>query len=561
MKFRSAAMAVTVLCLLPEASLAAANEQAAKPGVTNPFFALCVSTHDPHYRTPADQARLLKELGYDGMAHVWLDGVEGAIKAADDNRLKLSQVYIRAWLAPGKPKYDRRLKQVIRALKDRQTILGLMIQGKPPSTEENDPQAVEIVREIAEMARKSGIRVALYPHVGDWLERVEDAVRVAKKVDRDNVGVIFNLCHWLAVDDRRNLRPLIELAIPHLFVVTVNGSNRDVSRSQREGWIQTLDRGTYDVGKFIRTLRESGYTGPVGLQCYGITGDVRDNLKRSIDAWREFSANPSSAKPRLRNRFFAFDNGTGRLAPQAQAKMLKQLGYAGIGYTGSKGIPEMLDALDRQGLKMFSIYVGASLGPEGPTYDPNLKEAVEALKGRQTIVWLFITGEAPDGDKQAVRVVREIAELAGRSGLRVALYPHVGFHVARVEDALRVAEKVDRENVGVSLNLCHWLKLDHEKNLRPLVKAAIGRLLLVSINGADHGETKKMGWDRLIQTLDRGSFDVGRFLKTLEEFGYHGPVGLQCYAVKGDARENLERSMAAWREFSAAIAVQEKSTP
>lgn len=557
MKFLPSVITAVVLCLSPKALLAAADEGAAKPGAANPFFALCISTHDPNYRTPAEQAKLLKELGYDGMAHVWLDGVEGALEAADDNGLKLFQIYVRASLAPDGPKYDPRLKKVVESLRGRDTILGLLIQGKPPSTEENDPRAVEIVREIADAAAKSGIRVALYPHVGDWLERVEDAVRVAKKVDRKNVGVMFNLCHWLAVGDQKRMRPLLKQAMPHLFAVTVNGSNRNVSRSQRQGWIQPLDRGSYDVGKFIGALRELGYTGPVGLQCYGITGDVRDNLKRSIDAWRKFSAHrnadPADAKSRLSNPFFAFDNGTGhgRLSPEAQAEMLERLGYAGIGYTGTKGIPEMLKALDRHGLKMFSIYVGAELGPKGPAYDPNLKQAVKALKGRETILWLYLTGKAPDADKQAVEVVREIADLAGRSGLRVALYPHVGFYVARVEDALRVVEKVDRKNVGASFNLCHWLKLDQEKNLEPLLEAATPRLFLVSISGADRGETNKMGWNRLIQPLDRGSFDVGRFLKTLRKSGYTGPIGLQCYGVQGDVRGNLKRSMAAWRKFSA----------
>jgi len=40
----------------------------------------------------------------------------------------------------------------------------------------------------------------------------------------------------------------------------------------------------------LAALKEVGYTGPIGLQCYGIQGDVRDNLTRSIAAWREFSA-------------------------------------------------------------------------------------------------------------------------------------------------------------------------------------------------------------------------------------------------------------------------------
>jgi len=258
----------------------------------------------------------------------------------------------------------------------------------------------------------------------------------------------------------------------------------------------------------------------------------------------------------LTNPFFAFDNGTGRgrLTPETQAKMLKELGYAGIGYTDAKEIPEMLKALDEYGLKMFSIYVGAKIAPDGPTYDPGLKGAIKALKGQDTIIWLFITGQAPDAESQAVQVVREIADLAGRADLRVALYPHFGFYVARVEDALRVIKKVGRPNVGVSFNLCHWLKLDDEKNMERLLTAAMPHLFMVSINGADRGETRKMNWDRLIQTLDRGNFDVYRFLETLRKLGYSGPIGLQCYGIKGDPRENLKRSMGAWRKFVARMA-------
>lgn len=288
MRLLPSAIAVIVLCLSAHA-LPAAEQPAAKPGLGNPFFALCISTHDARYRTPADQAKLLGELGYAGMAHVWLDGVPETLKAVDDSHLKLFQIYVKVSLDPQKPKYDPRLNEVIRSLKGRDTLLGLLIQGKPPSTVENDARAVEIVREIADMAAASGLRVALYHHTGDWLARVEDAVRVAKKSARKNVGITFNLCHWLRVEGEQNMRPLLKSALPHLFVVTVNGADRD-PQGKLDRWIQTLDRGDFDVYAFVSTLKELGYTGPVGLQCYGIQGDVRDNLSRSMQAWRKFSA-------------------------------------------------------------------------------------------------------------------------------------------------------------------------------------------------------------------------------------------------------------------------------
>lgn len=266
------------------------------------------------------------------------------------------------------------------------------------------------------------------------------------------------------------------------------------------------------------------------------------------------SAAESGTKPGLANPFFAFDNGVGRgsLTPEQQATILADLGYDGIGYSGAQGIPELLKALDARELKLFSIYVGAVLGPDGPKYDPGLKEGIKALKGRDTLIWFTLRGRAPDADEQSVRVLREVADLAAESGLRVALYPHVGFHVATTEDALRIVKLVDRDNVGVSFNLCHFLKLDKAKNIDSLLERALPHLFAVSINGADH----EGDWDRLIQTLDRGEFDLYGFLKTLKGLGYEGPVGLQCYQVPGDIRDNLGRSIRAWKSCSARMAAE-----
>jgi sugar phosphate isomerase/epimerase len=264
----------------------------------------------------------------------------------------------------------------------------------------------------------------------------------------------------------------------------------------------------------------------------------------------------ATAEPGLANPFFAFDDGTGygRVSAEDQAAMLKELGYGGIGYTGAQRIPEMLRALDARRLTMFSIYVEVCLKPEKgkPLYDPALETAIQQLKGRPTQIWLPIGGGRPSStevDDRAVAVIREVADMAAASGLRVVLYPHEGLYVQRLEDGLRLVKKASRKNVGVAFNLCHFLKVEGEKHLEQRLKVAKPCLFAVSINGADGGETGRMGWDRLIQTLDRGSFDVGRVLGALEQLGYAGPIGLQCYGIPGDNRENLKRSMKAWRNL------------
>jgi sugar phosphate isomerase/epimerase len=253
--------------------------------------------------------------------------------------------------------------------------------------------------------------------------------------------------------------------------------------------------------------------------------------------------------------FFAFDNGVGRgtdITPAQQAEVLADMGYQGIGYTGVQHIPAMLKALDARGLKMFSTYVRVNLDGE-PPFDPGLPQAIEQLRGHGTALWIHVHGRrSPDNalDDRAVRVIRQIARLAAESDLPVVLYPHTGFYVADNQDALRIVRKVDRENVGTSFNLCHFLKQQDAAEMAAVVRESLPYLRLVSVNGADSGETQSMGWDRLIQTLDRGTFDLLPLLKMLQEAGYRGPIGLQCYAVPGDMRDNLQRSIAAWRQLT-----------
>ncbi len=258
------------------------------------------------------------------------------------------------------------------------------------------------------------------------------------------------------------------------------------------------------------------------------------------------------------NPFFAMDTATKdakHKTAKEQVEMVKELGYAGIGATAGKGLAQMAEELDKNGLRLFAAYVGCYIDADARSYGPELKEAIEVMKGRNAILWLFVQSKklkpsSPEGDPRAEKVIQEIADMAAESGVRVALYPHTDFWVERVEDAIRVAKKVDRKNVGITFNLCHWLKTDDEENMKSLIKSAMPHLFVVSINGADSGGKD---WKQLIQTLDRGSFNILRFLKALKNSGYTGPIGLQGYGIGGDAYENLKRSMSAWRKLSEKI--------
>ena len=84
------------------------------------------------------------------------------------------------------------------------------------------------------------------------------------------------------------MKPLLEAAMPYLFAVSINGADHAADiRAGKGKMILPLDSGTFDIQAFLKTLKDLGYTGPVGLQCYGLGGDAREHLSRSIAAWRK----------------------------------------------------------------------------------------------------------------------------------------------------------------------------------------------------------------------------------------------------------------------------------
>lgn len=259
----------------------------AETETTWPFFAYCIDTHDSMKRTLPEQAAMLQELGYDGVGHLWLDNVKERLETLDAEGLKLFQITLMANLA-NEEAYDSRLKEVLPLLKGRDIQICLLMGGMNPSDTAGDEKGVAIISEIADMALDSGTTIILYPHANDWLEKVDDAIRLVKKVDKPNVGIMFNLCHWLKVDDEENMVPVLQRAMPYLQAVSINGSDTAASIHDGTGnWLQPLDSGSFDNGKLLKALKQLGYKGPIGLQCWGITGDAKEHLARSMEAWKK----------------------------------------------------------------------------------------------------------------------------------------------------------------------------------------------------------------------------------------------------------------------------------
>jgi sugar phosphate isomerase/epimerase len=267
----------------------------------------------------------------------------------------------------------------------------------------------------------------------------------------------------------------------------------------------------------------------------------------------EARAFESGSAPGLPNPIFAYEFGD--ISAERQASFAREYGFEGTVFDHAQKIPERLRAVDEAHLQLFFLWLTVDISDGQIKYEPGTEAAIQALKGHGTVVWLAIQGNDAGTDagaeERAIQVVYRISDLASRFNLRIALYPHYGFYLARFRDVVRVAERVQRSNVGVTFNLCHELRSGFDPEFHTLLERAIPRLYGVTLNGADR---QGRDWGTLIQPLGRGDYDVTGLVCTIIGAGYQGPFGIQCYGLKGDPGLYLKQSMAAWRVLSMSAA-------
>jgi sugar phosphate isomerase/epimerase len=258
-----------------------------------------------------------------------------------------------------------------------------------------------------------------------------------------------------------------------------------------------------------------------------------------------------------RSAFFAMDTAA-RLEPKECAQVLADLGYAGLGGRPSTAKAHAA-ALQAKGLTFFNAYHVANFAYGEAQLPADLTKAVDDLADTGGTLWLAINkvtlplglSMGPEyGDTVVVPQLRQLVAYAKSKGVKVSLYPHAGFWAARFETCVRVASKVDDPSLGVTFNLCHWLKVEGSgRDPLPLIKEALPRLNFITINGSDTGDTQDIGWDRLIQPLGRGTYDVGAFVGKTRAAGYRGPYGFQGYGIKMDSKELLKETMDGWKKM------------
>lgn len=289
----------SVLLLLVTVLTSAAAVAADLPPIkiSNPFYAMDTAFQRPGLSADR-QLDLVRELGFSGIA--WQekspDETRAVLGQCEKRGLKMFADYCPAKVtAAGDITWSPAMPKLLETLKGHGTIVWLHIgvhlgdHGPAMDDQLSAKPVVQKLRVLADQAAASDLKIAIYPHVGEWTARFGDATKLADLVDRPNFGVSFNLCHCLATGDEQNIPPLLTAAKKRLMIVQINGADAGVSGGQWKRVIQTLDKGTFDVRIVLRKLQELGFDGPIGFQGFAIAGDARSILAPTMAAWRRLS--------------------------------------------------------------------------------------------------------------------------------------------------------------------------------------------------------------------------------------------------------------------------------
>jgi len=239
-----------------------------------------------------------------------------------------------------------------------------------------------------------------------------------------------------------------------------------------------------------------------------------------------------------------------------KAQLVKQIGFDGLEGMGYEDFFELKNALDKEGLEMPVNYVPLHFETDSKPDSAEISEIKAMIKAsaKGNIIYFHLhsssfNNDKERGDNEVAGILAELSDYAAPYGIKLCVYPHISFYCETVAHSVKLAKMVNRKNYGAAMSLCHLLKVEGSGGIDEKIEEFTPFLFAVNICGADDGDTKLFGWDRLIQPLGQGSFDTYHFIKSLKDNGYTGPFGLQCYNLKGDAFETLTRSFETWRGY------------
>ena len=230
------------------------------------------------------------------------------------------------------------------------------------------------------------------------------------------------------------------------------------------------------------------------------------------------------------------------------ATALTHIAWAGYGYVELAAITGMAEhispamtAAERRSVRdQLSDHGLSATAIEAATTDRARLEAVFELAGDLNISIINIGSGGTSGDEEstvrAIAHIHDLAVLAGRHALRLAVKPHVGQAIYNAATAMRLIDEVREPALGLNFDPSHLYRAGEEPQE---VAHRWGKQIVTSHFRDCLSREQRVGPPET-QIPGRGSVDIPATLRALQEEGYAGPLNLE---VIGAAGYDVSRAM------------------
>jgi len=244
------------------------------------LMAWCVVPFDSLERGPQERAAMLKELGISKLAYDWrekhLSSFPDEINALKENQIELKAVWF--WIAtPQADQLDSANKAMFNMVKEHNIKtdfwIGITKEFFDGLTDEQKlDKGVAAVKSLHKMASDIGCTINLYNH-GDWFGEPDNQIKIIEKSGLKDVGIIYSFHH--AHSQVEDFPARLQRMLPYLKAINLNGMKVEGPQ------ILPIGQGDRELD-MLKTIKTSGYNGPIGILGHIPEKDVKNVLEGNI---------------------------------------------------------------------------------------------------------------------------------------------------------------------------------------------------------------------------------------------------------------------------------------
>lgn len=237
----------------------------------------------------AGKLAALEETGFGSMTlwpadlFVHFEAPEATIASIASSRVAVSAYQCVRDLEGSPPQIKRRKIELARQFIDQMQLVGcdtlVLCSNVSDDVEQNWAQAVADVREIGELAKSRGVRIAFEPICyGRWINNYITGWELVRDVDHPNVGLVLDAAHIFLPETP--LAPIEKIPGEKIFLVELNDfpqtsfDKRELLRNYR----LFPGEGVRPLREFLGRVRATGYNGVISLEVFNARYRAADTL-------------------------------------------------------------------------------------------------------------------------------------------------------------------------------------------------------------------------------------------------------------------------------------------